>query len=392
MQKPNARLQVLLQNYFNNLNTEAENEELWSHIIASHNDQELIQLFPDAFSNEMAVPENALDAAKKQTILNYIYNYQALQAGHQPIKARLLPKLAAIAAAVALIVTGLWFYTGNPTVNRNSEIANQNDIKPGKNSATITLPDGSKVSLSDAKTGVVIDASKISYSDGSTLVSAAGSNLGDTSSLRLLSGTTTITTPRGGTYQVVLPDGTRVFLNADSKLEFPGKFSGRERRVKLSGEAYFVVVHNSKMPFKVESTGQVVEDIGTEFNINAYPDERSTKTTLVEGSAKVNEVILKPNQQASLNGTQVNVKKVDTELFIAWKNNQFVFEHDDIRYIMRMISRWYNVEIEYQGELPVTTFTGAVSRFANVSEVLRPLESTGQVKFKIEGMKILVSR
>ena len=146
------------------------------------------------------------------------------------------------------------------------------------------------------------------------------------------------------------------------------------------------------MPFKVESTGQIVEDIGTEFNINAYADERSTKTTLVEGSAKVNEVILKPNQQSSLNGTHIKVENVDPELAIAWKNNQFIFEQDDIRYIMRMISRWYNVEIVYQGELPITTFSGAVSRFANVSEVLRPLESTGQVKFKIEGMKIFVSR
>jgi transmembrane sensor len=385
MQKPNARLQVLLQNYFNNLNTETENEELWSHIIASHNDQELMQLFPDAFNNEIAVPENALDATKKQTILNHIYNYQLLQVSHGPKKARLLPKLMAIAAAVALIISGVWFYAGNPVVNRNSEIANQNDIKPGKNTATITLPDGSRMQLSDAKTGVVIDASKITYSDGSTLE-------GDTSSLRLLNGMTTITTPRGGTYQVVLPDGTKVFLNADSELEFPDKFFGGERRVKLTGEAYFDVVHNSKMPFKVESTGQIVEDIGTEFNINAYADERSTKTTLVEGSAKVNEVILKPNQQSSLNGTRIKVESVDTELAIAWKNNQFIFEHDDIRYIMRMISRWYNVEIVYLGELPITTFSGAVSRSANVSEVLRPLESTGQVKFKIEGMKILVSR
>lgn len=385
MQKPNARLQVLLQNYFNNLNTETENEELWSHIIASHNDQELMQLFPDAFNKEVPVPENVLDATKKQAILNYIYNYQVLQANHQPKKAKLLPKLVAIAAALALIVSGIWFYAGNPTLNPNSEIANQSNIKPGKNTATITLPDGSSMQLSDAKTGVVIDASKIKYSDGSTLE-------GDTSSSRLLNGMTSIATPRGGTYQVVLPDGTQVFLNADSKLEFPGKFFGGERRVKLTGEAYFVVVHNSKMPFKVESAGQIVEDIGTEFNINAYADERSTKTTLVEGSAKVNEVILKPNQQSSLNGTRIKVENVDTELFIAWKNNQFIFEHDDIRYIMRMISRWYNVEIVYQGELPVTTFSGAVSRFANVSEVLRPLESTGQVKFKIEGMKIFVSR
>lgn len=385
MQKPNARLQVLLQNYFNNLNTETENEELWSHIMASHDDQELMQLFPDAFNQEMPVPENALDATKKQTILNYIYNYQLLQASHQPKKLRLMPKLTAIAAAVALMVLGIWFYTGSPALNPDSEIAKQNAIKPGKNTATITLPDGSSMQLSDAKTGVVIDASKITYSDGSTLK-------GETVSPRLLNGMTSITTPRGGTYQVVLPDGTKVFLNAASKLEFPAKFLGGERRVKLSGEAYFVVVHDSKMPFKVESAGQIVEDIGTEFNINAYADEHSTKTTLVEGSAKVNEVILKPNQQSSLNGTRIKVENVDTELAIAWKNNQFIFEHDDIRYIMRMISRWYNVEIVYQGELPITTFSGTVSRFADVSEVLRPLESTGQVKFKIEGMKILVSR
>lgn len=392
MQKSNMRLQVLLQNYFNNLNTETENEELWSHIIASHNDQELMQLFPDAFSNEMTVPENALDATKKQTILNYIYNYQLLQASHQPKKARLLPKLMATAAAVALIISGVWFYASKPVVNRNSEIANQNDIKPGKNTATITLPDGSRMQLSDSKTGVVIDASKITYSDGSTLGSEGELNLGDISSLRLLNGMTTITTPRGGTYQVVLPDGTKVFLNADSELKFPSKFFGGERRVKLTGEAYFVVVHNSKMPFKVESTGQIVEDIGTEFNINAYLDEKITRTTLVEGSASVNNIVLKPNQQSTLSGKSLKVEEVDAELAVAWKNNEFIFEKEDIRYIMRMISRWYNVEIAYHGELPSTTFSGGVSRFANVSEVLRPIEATGEVKFKIDGRKIIVSK
>ncbi|WP_316812304.1 FecR family protein [Pedobacter heparinus] len=388
MQNSNARLQVLLQNYFNNLNTETENEELWSHIIASHNDQELMQLFPDAFSNEMAVPEDALDATKKQTILNYIHNYQLLQASHHPKKARLLPKLVAIAAAVALIISGIWFYTGNPVVNRNSETANQNDIKPGKNTATITLPDGSRMQLSESKTGVVIDANQIKYIDGTPFETGRDDEQTGTQ----LSGLTTISTPRGGTYQVALPDGTKVFLNADSKLEFANQTFNKDRRVKLTGEAYFIVVHQSKRPFRVESAGQTVEDIGTEFNINAYPDEKITKTTLVEGSASVNNVVLKPNQQSTLRGKTLKVEEVDAELAMAWKNNQIIFEKEDIRYIMRMISRWYNVEIAYHGELPSTTFSGGVSRFANVSEVLRPIESTGEVKFKIDGRKIIVSK
>lgn len=388
MQKSNGRLQVLLQNYFNNLNTETENEELWSHIIASHNDQELIQLFPDAFSNEMAVPENALDATKKQTILNYIYNYQHLRASSRLKKVSLLPKLTAIAATVALIISGIWFYTYNPIVKSKSDIINQNHIKPGKNTATITLPDGSRMQLSESKTGVVIDANQIKYIDGTLFETGKdGERTGSQ-----LSGLTTISTPRGGTYQVALPDGTKVFLNADSKLEFANQNFNKNRRVKLTGEAYFIVVHQSKRPFRVESAGQTVEDIGTAFNINAYPDERITRTTLVEGSASVNDVVLKPNQQSTLQDGSLRVEEVDTELAVAWKNNQFIFEKEDIRYIMRMIARWYNVEIVYHGELPSTTFSGGVSRFANVSEVLRPLESTGEVKFKIDGRKIIVSK
>ncbi len=388
MQKSNARLQVLLQNYFNNLNTETENEELWSHIIASHNDQELMQLFPDSFSNEMAVPENALNATKKQTILNYIYNYQLLQAGHQPKRARLLPKLMAVAATLALIISGVWFYTYNPIVKSSSDIVNQNDIKPGKNTATITLPDGSRMQLSESKAGVVIEANQIKYIDGTLFDTGKDNEQTDSQ----LSGFTTISTPRGGTYQVALPDGTKVFLNADSKLEFASQTFNKDRRVKLTGEAYFIVVHQSKTPFRVESAGQTVEDIGTAFNINAYPDERITRTTLVEGSASVNDVVLKPNQQSTLRAGSLKVEEVDAELAVAWKNNQFIFEKEDIRYIMRMISRWYNVEIVYHGELPSATFSGGVSRFANVSEVLRPIESTGEVKFKIDGRKIIVSK
>jgi transmembrane sensor len=387
MQKSNARLQVLLYNYFNDLNTETENEELWSHINA-HSDQELELLFPDAFNSEMAIPETALDETKKQTILNYIYNYQLSQASPQLKKMSLLPKLMAIAATVALIISGVWFFAYNPIVKSNSPIVNQNHIKPGKNTATITLPDGSRMQLSESKAGIVIDANQIKYIDGTLFGTGKDEERTDAQ----LNGLTAINTPRGGTYQVTLPDGTKVFLNADSKLEFANQTFNKDRRVKLTGEAYFIVVHQSKRPFRVESAGQTVEDIGTAFNINSYPDEGVTRTTLVEGSASVNDVVLKPNQQSTLRGGSLKVEEVDAELAGAWKNNQFIFEKEDIRYIMRMISRWYNVEIVYQGELPSTTFSGGVSRFANVSEVLRPIESTGEIKFKIEGRKIIVSK
>jgi len=388
MQQSNERLRVLLFNYFNNLNTRAENEVLWSLIIDSSNDEELEQLFPDAFNNEMVIPETALDETKKQAILNYIYNYPFSQPSPHPKKLSLLPKLMAVAATVALIITGVWFFAYNPKVTSNSAIVNQHHIKPGKNTATITLPDGSKMQLSESQAGIVIDANQIKYIDGTLLETGKGEEPTGSS----LGGLTTINTPRGGTYQVALPDGTKVFLNADSKLEFANQTFHKDRRVKLTGEAYFIVVHESKRPFRVESAGQTVEDIGTEFNINAYADEGVTKTTLVEGSASVNEVVLKPNQQSTLRGGNLKVEEVDAELAGAWKNNQFIFEKQDISYIMRMISRWYNVEIVYKGELPSTTFSGGVSRFADVSEVLRPIESTGEIKFKIDGRKIIVSK
>ncbi|HEY9197254.1 MAG TPA: FecR domain-containing protein, partial [Mucilaginibacter sp.] len=211
-------------------------------------------------------------------------------------------------------------------------------------------------------------------------------------------GMNTMTTPRGGQYWVVLPDGSRVLLNAASSLTYPTAFNGNERRVELTGEAYFEVAHNPAKPFRVSSSGQMVEVLGTHFNINAYQDEAAVKTTLLEGRVKVraadkNKVrFLQPGQQSVVNAQTFEVNTVETDEAVAWKDGQFVFEGDNIQHIMRMISRWYDVEISYAGTPPDDNFGGNVSRFSNVSEVLKALQLTGKVRFQIEGRKITVSK
>jgi transmembrane sensor len=304
---------------------------------------------------------------------------------------KLWPRIAIAAAAVAAITLGMWLYytPRHPDAGQDPGSAQYvNDIAPGKNGATVTLANGKVIQLSDAKTGVVIGDGRIVYSspdDIGTHDEVASIPRNDVMQM-------TASTARGQTYQFTLPDGTKVWLNADSKISFPSQFTGKERKIMLEGEAYFEVVHNAKQPFRVESKGQIVEDIGTEFNINAYADEGSTKTTLIEGSAAVNKLVLKPNQQSVLtNNNQIKVTEVDSDLAVAWKNNEFMFASESIETVMKMVERWYNVEVVYVGKKTTERFSGGVSRFDNVSKVLQIVESTGAVHFKIEGRKIYVS-
>jgi transmembrane sensor len=318
-------------------------------------------------------------------------------------------KYAAVAAlVVAVFGAGLFYYTNEQKTNIVATVAN--DIAPGKNGATITLASGKVIQLSGTKAGVVV-GNELKYNDNTPVIpgdpsrgnesSPGPANTRDLSQgrddgrVQLL----TAETQKGQTYQFTLPDGTKVWLNADSKISFPTQFNGKERKILLSGEAYFAVKHNAKQPFRVESNGQVVEDIGTEFNINAYADENSTKTTLVEGSAKVNMVLLQPNQQAILSpfggdgaarGGKLNVIAVNLEEIIAWKNGYFRFNDQHIESIMKQLARWYNIEVVYQGKIPTDGFNGKVSRNKNISQVLKALEATKIVHFKVEGRRVTV--
>ncbi|SMC68944.1 FecR family protein [Pedobacter africanus] len=306
-----------------------------------------------------------------------------------PKRLRLWPGFA---AAIALIVFGLYFYI-EASKPRLRDMAKASHIVPGMNKATITLANGKVIALSEAKNGVVV-GEDLKYDDGSPLSGLQPSlprgARGDNAVLAL-------TTPRGGTYQITLSDGTKVWLNAASSLHYPAVFNGAERKVQLKGEAYFEVAKNPKAPFRVESNGQVTEVLGTHFNINAYQDEPGTTTTLLEGSVRVlkpnsdREVLLKPGQQASpaANGG-FKVSKVNPEQYVAWKDGKFIFANANIESIMRQVARWYNVEIEYKGSPSKEKFGGRTSRFANIAELLEILELTDHVQFKIEGRRIIV--
>nr|WP_121271282.1 FecR family protein [Pedobacter schmidteae] len=306
-------------------------------------------------------------------------------------------------AATLLLIIGLVFYNKRSALfdNRQQQVILANDIAPGKNTATLTLADGKVIPLSDAKTGVVIDASKLSYNDG-TAISTSVQDQGKAGSLL-----NAIATPRGGQYHVVLPDGTKVWLNAASSIKFPSNFTGvKQRRVELTGEAYFEVsktTGDKPIPFVVVSPHQQVEVLGTHFNINAYADEASSKTTLLEGAVQVSSLNkdkstavenhsarLSPGQQASLNDRAIQIKTVNTEAAVAWKNNKFMFEGNNIQGIMRQVSRWYDVDVVFKGDISQEAFAGKISRFKHLSEVLDLIELTGLVHFKVEGRRITV--
>lgn len=305
------------------------------------------------------------------------------------------------AAAALLLVAGLAIYNiKHLSVNDKSKnVQGENAIVPGKNTAILTLADGKVINLSEAKTGVVIDATKLAYNDGTQINTQI---VKEDSKNDLLN---TIATPRGGQYHITLSDGTKVWLNAASSIKFPSSFTGlNQRRVELTGEAYFEVskmVTSKPVPFVVLSNNQEVEVLGTHFNINAYADETDTKTTLLEGSVKVSALntkgavkqqssILSPGQQATLKGSAIQVQSANTETAIAWKNNKFMFEGNNIQGIMRQISRWYDVDVVFKGNISQEAFAGKISRFKHLSEVLDLIELTDLVHFKVEGRRIIV--
>ncbi|TKC61228.1 DUF4974 domain-containing protein [Pedobacter hiemivivus] len=306
-------------------------------------------------------------------------------------------------ACIALIVTGIaaMFHKNYPNVNFKNLAAEfvSHDIPPGGNRATLTLANGKTITLNEAADGELAkDAGTIvrKTGNGQLVYEVVG---GDTENKGYTYNT--ISTPKGGTYQVILPDGTKVWLNAASTLRFPTSFvSLSERKIELSGEAYFEVTKNAKHPFKVVAKIQEVQVLGTHFNISSYADDSFVKTTLFEGAVKVNnlqatngnKVILKPGQQSVINHRVITVIKADLQEVLAWKNGLFIFDGEPLESIMKKVSRWYDVDVVYEGVDKKKLFDGSVSRFAHVSKVLSQLELTGDVHFKVEEGRIIVMK
>lgn len=307
----------------------------------------------------------------------------------------------ALCAAVAFVMMALfvWFYSPAPVLIPNSTSVYQNDIEPGKHMATIVLTDGKTIRLSDAKRGVVI-GTDLRYGDGSTV--------GAVISSAAKAGMITVSAPRGGTYEVVLPDSTKVWLNADSKISFASQFIGATRMILLSGEAYFEVSKNKNKPFIVKAGGngnapaQQIEVLGTHFNVSAYEDEAVVKTTLLEGSVKVSIdhllqddgrqsiKVLRPGQQAVTTRHYLKILPVDTEVAIAWKNGNFMFREEQLSSIMKKLAYWYDVNVVYKGKEPALKISGVISRKRKLSDVLTMLELAGKVSFEIEGRTVYV--
>jgi transmembrane sensor len=336
---------------------------------------------------EMELDPNAL----KQESLNRFWN-------HVPVVStptiKLWPRIAITAAVVALIALGIYFFnfSGFSGSIGSSRSSYANDVAPGRNTAIITLANGKTVNLSGAKTGVVIDADQFAYNDGTEIKTSSGDEHLSSTAQELL----TVSTPRGGTYQVTLPDGTRVWLNAASSLKFISGFNNpghQHRKVELVGEAYFEVAKDKNHPFIVDSEGQQVTVLGTHFNISSYDDDSAVRTTLLEGRVKINESILKPGEQSVLTGGQIKIISADIESAMAWKNGDFIFKGEDFKTTMRKISRWYDVDITYDPNVNDNIELGGwVSRKSKLSEVLSRIELAGDVHFKVEGRRVFVTK
>lgn len=301
-------------------------------------------------------------------------------------------------ACVALIVTGIaaMFHNNQPGSkfkNFSDQLVTY-DIPPGGNKAILTLEDGRTITLNEVPNGKLADQS------GVTITKIGHGELAyhtETTGALVHAGiTNTIVTPNGGTYVITLADGTRVWLNAESKLSFPATFDGmQERKVDLVGEAYFEVVSERK-PFKVLTKNQEIEVSATHFNVECYPGDVLSKTTLFEGPAKVGttsaqKVSLVPGQQAIINQGTIRLITVDLDDVLAWKSGVFVFEEEPLEDIMKKISRWYDVDVIYQNIDKNKLFTANAPRSENVSKVLKRLELSGGVHFKIEEGRIIVT-
>ena len=392
---PNNRTTELFQKYFDKTATAEERNELMILISEENSDKELLDLMEGTYHTY--VPErNPFVLGKREKMLREIQTGIAASKQKTPIITffRKNGILSYVAAASILICMGIFAYFLVDNHSTRRQMAKM-DFVPGGNKAVLTLSDGSTIVLNGAKNGTLTNQDGIAVNktqEGEIAYDATKSAQAQNGKVAF----NTISTPKGGQYQVILADGTKVWLNAASSIVFPTQFKGNERQVKISGEVYFEVAKNKTKPFFVKAGNQTVEVLGTHFNINSYTDEPDIKTTLLEGSVKVKQLnssyaaLLKPGQQAvNKSAGPILVKPADLEQAVAWKYGLFQINDASIETIMRQASRWYDVEVEYQGKIPQRKFSGKIKRNVKASEFLQML-TYFNVRFSMEGRKIIV--
>lgn len=393
MSVPKERIHYLLEAYISKRANIAEETELMNWILEAGEDSEL--------KNYMLEIWNQYQQSENLSYVNWNEIYSSVM---QPPVVSMKPRgktktmvwFRSVAAVVIVaLAAGTYFYF-NLRSHQSIVIVQQkqDDIAPPSgNKAVLTLANGTRIELDSTSNGTLAMQGKIK------IIKQSGGAISYIGNVAGVISYNTLIVPRGSKpINLVLSDGSKVWINVGSSLTYPVAFTGNERKVKITGEAYFEVVYNEKMPFIVQNGDLQVKDLGTHFNVNTYDDEVSEKITLLEGLVQVSRnsssELLKPGQQASMSNNGNNnirvLNDVNIDEVVAWKNGKFMFDNNtDIGTIMRQISRWYNVDIEYQGNIS-QRFWGSISKNVNVSQVLKILEATGGVKFKVEGNKIIV--
>lgn len=362
---------------------------------ASPKEIELYNYYLKFDDKDLDIPLPAHIAKRGQLMKKQLH--EAIHQDVQPKYGTLfLAKISIAASFLLLCGLGLFFYHTKNSVSKNTTLATTEKIVPGTNQGKLTLSNGMEVNLSDAKIGNIasINGLIVEKSTDGQLVFTSTPKANYTGATDQLN---KIETPNGGQYQINLPDGSKVWLNAGSSLVFPNHFTHNERKVQLHGEAYFEIAHDKNKPFWVVTDKQSIKVLGTKFNVNAYSDQNHTITSLVEGSVSLHPQgnntqvrLLKPGQRASLVGHHLTIEKYEVENDIAWKNGLFVFSNESIRAVMTKIARWYNIEINYRDNVTTDLYNGTISKFDKVENILSMLEKTNTVRFEIQGKTILV--
>jgi transmembrane sensor len=376
MSQDPGRLQYLFQQFCNDTGTPEEVREFWLLLTELEEDhpvrKDIYQLWDTL--DVLQQPE------KKDwdTTLQNIHRQAAAWEKKQPAVVRLRPLLRITAAACLILLLGLGSYLLLIQKPKRGSVAAtelqrfKNDVPPGSNGATLTLANGKKIVLDSAGNGMlaVQGNTKLMNKNGQIAYTREGNIAGE----NLYN---TITTVRGRQYRLVLADGSKVWLNAASSIRYPANFTGKERKVEITGEVYLEVAKDANKPFFVTVRGMEIQVLGTHFNVNAYEDEADAVTTLIEGSVKVSKkdvsVMLAPGQQAQLrmNGAIGVIKNADVAAAVAWKNGYFSFDNTGIESVMRQLSRWYDIDVSYEGDrVPSESFWGDLQRSATLSSVL----------------------
>ncbi|QXU44150.1 FecR family protein [Pedobacter sp. D749] len=384
----------LYQKYLDNSCNPQELQELLHHFEHAEPDTELVQMIRTELQKDderdVALPQvqailSKLDESMQVNVINPIAKRRSL-----------FTTSMRYWSAAALLFLSLLLYYGNEHLNFFGTYTStyKNDIPAGGDKAYLTLADGKRIALTDSMVGTISPAPGLRISK-----TAKGQLRYELAKGASGNGYNTITTPKGGKYEVILADGTHVYLNAASSLRFPTSFTGiAERRVTLTGEGYFEVSHRNGQPFYVQSGKQLLRVLGTHFNLKAYPDEQSVKTTLLQGSVEVSNsegsnAVLKPGQQSQLDQGKLKLEEVDVMAATDWQRAEINLKAEDFQSTMRKIARWYDVEIVFDETAPGDlTLGGLVSRDKSLVAVLKVIELTGKVHFKVEGRRVTVMR